>query len=289
MQSDLGGLPAANNRLEPKMFTPEPMTREPSFTPETENLMPDAIGDLGSSRKSKSWPWIIITIIVIVGLAAVGYFVIYPILQSNSSAPAPAPTSQSTQPAPTPTALAPHASAFVLEPSSRNTIQPATLDSATIADLLKAQGAATANKAITEIIVKSASGQVPFATYLAAIEPNFLDASSANTWLADDFTAYIYKDAKGIWPGYIVKLKTDANQDSFAQWIAALEKNDLSGFFVTAPGKLSVFKNGTYKTISDRYATGAGGASFSYAVINGSLVINTSFDGLKEAVRLMGM
>jgi len=259
--------------------------KEPIFTPETNNLLGGPVEELEAPR-SHTLLWILVSAATVIGLVLMGYFVVYPLLTDSPTAPL---TEEPTAPAPLPiTEPAPHVSAFTLEPAVRISVEPATLDAATITGLLKTQRNATPNQSISEVVFKNASGQVPFATFLGALLPNFLDASSASTWFTDDFTSFVYKNSLGVWPGYVAKLKEGANVESLNQWLMALEKNDLSGFYVNPPGTLGAFRSGTYKSFSDRFSPGSSGASFNYALVNGWLVINTSFDGLKESTRLMG-
>ncbi len=267
--------------------------KDPVFTPETNNQMSN-LGVVVDKPKSGKALWMIIILVVIIGLAALGYYVIYPMLapQPMTQTPAATPAVPSAPEAPiapvAPT-LTPHTSAFVFEPAGKVPAQPTALDLASINGILKSVGDNAANESLTEVLMSDEKGQLAFAKYLTALLPSFPDAAQASTWMEDDFTAYVYKDNKGTWPGYIVKLKADANLETLAQWVALLETNDLTNFYVSNPGKLAPFKNGTYKTITDRYATGSNGASFNYAIVNNYFVINTSYDGLKESLRLLGL
>ncbi len=268
--------------------------KDPVFTPETNNQMSN-LGVVVDKPKSGKLLWIIIILVVVIGLAALGYYVVYPIFNAQPAAQNPI-TTTPTQPtapeapiAPTAPTLAVHVSAFVFDPAGKVPAQPTTLDLPTINGILKSVGDNSANQSLTEIFMSDEKGQLAFAKYLAALLPGFPDAAQASTWMEDDFTAYVFKDNAGTWPGYIVKLKSGANLETLAQWVALLETNDLTGFYIANPGKLAPFKNGTYKTITDRYATGSNGASFNYAIVNNYLVINTSYNGLKESLRLLGL
>ncbi len=266
--------------------------KDPVFTPETNNQMSN-LGVIVDKPKSNKALWIIITLVVIIGLAALGYYVIYPMLAPQPVAQTPvtpaAPAAPETPAAPVTPTLAVHTSAFVFEPAGKVPAQPTTLDLTSINGILKSVGDNAANETLTEVLMSDEKGQLAFAKYLTALLPSFPDAAQASTWMEDDFTAYVYKNNAGTWPGYIAKLKSGANLETLAQWVALLETNDLTNFYVSNPGKLAPFKNGTYKTISDRYATGSNGASFNYAIVNNYFVINTSFEGLKESLRLLGL
>jgi hypothetical protein len=266
--------------------------KDPVFTPETNNQMSN-LGVVVDKPKSSKALWIIIALVVIIGLAALGYYVVYPMLAPQPVTQTPVtpaePATPETPVAPAGPVLATHTSAFVFEPAGKVPAQPTTLDLTSINGILKSVGDNAANETLTEVLMSDEKGQLAFAKYLTALLPSFPDAAQASTWMEDDFTAYVYKNNAGTWPGYIAKLKSGANLETLAQWVALLETNDLTSFYVSNPGKLAPFKNGTYKTISDRYATGSNGASFNYAIVNNYFVINTSFEGLKESLRLLGL
>jgi hypothetical protein len=225
---------------------------------------------------------------VVIALGAVGYFVVYPMM----STPTVTPIVETPEPVvePTPVAVAQHTSAFsgALTPAIQVTLPLDTVSRETIIQGLTDQGAIVAN-GVTEIIFQDATGgQLAFPSFITALLPDFLDGQSADTYVADDFTAYIYKDANGIWPGYIISLKQDG-LTTLSQWLMNLEKADLSALFVTDAGTLSTFKSGTVKGMSDRFATGkTTGSSLSYATTNTNLFIATSFEGLKASLELLG-
>ena len=108
-----------------------------------------------------------------------------------------------------------------------------------------------------------------------------------------DMTAFVYKDANGSRPGYIFKLNDSANPATVSADIKSIESSDnLPNLFLTSPGAaIGVFKDGI--TIGDakaRYINYSTiGASFNYARFNNYLVVSTSFNGLKEAMKLLGL
>ncbi|MDO8602154.1 MAG: hypothetical protein Q7R62_03490 [bacterium] len=287
MQSDIKSI--AQGEVSP---TPEIVTQRQSFNNREPSFIPEATGTMmieegTEPRKSHRGLWTIITIVVIIALVAIGYFVIYPLM----SPPVVEPVAEATQPTPTPEpVLAPHSSAFsnsvVLIPqvilkldtvSRENILQGLTDQSVLVSD------------GLTEVVLQDATGgQLSFSTFFAALLPNFLDGQSVSTYIENDFTAYIYKDKFGVWPGYITTLRPEGAA-TLGQWLASFEKADLSALFVTAPGTLDAFKDGTVKGVADRFATGAtAGASISYAVTANNLHISTSFDGLKTALGALG-
>ncbi len=287
MQSDIKSISQGEVNPISEIVAPKagPTPSEPSFVPEVANQM--LVEDDG--QKSRKGLWLIIALVVVVGLAALGYFVIYPLF-GNQTVISPV-TEAEPQPVVQPTPqVAAHTSAFSASitpvPSLTAAIDPLVREK--IIETLTIQAAAVTG-GITEIALQDAAGgQIAFPSYLAALLPDFLDGLSASQYAADDFTAYLYKDDAGVWPGYIITLNPEGSA-TLNQWLTNLEKTDLSAFFLNSPGVLSTFKTGTVKGIADRFATGSTvGASFSYAVTGTQLIINTSFEGLKQGLGLLG-
>jgi len=273
--------------------TPEVIAPRANFSAPSQSFVPEATGQMLSEEeaaphRSRKGLWTVIILLIVLALIAVGYFIIYPMM----SAPVAVPVVETPQPVlaePVPV-VASHTSAFSgaaiavpqvtlkLNPVSRETI---------VQGLTDQQG--FIGEGMTEVLLQDvAGGQLPLPTFLTALLPSFLDSQSAGTYATDDFTAYLYKDANGVWPGYVIPLKAEGAA-TLGQWLANLEKTDLGAFFVTAPGTLSAFKDGSVKGLTDRFATGtAGGASFSHAVTATDLHISTSYEGLKAALGALG-
>lgn len=297
MQSDNQSLEQGQITPQPQVVSPTNFDASQSFAPETNNQLDGQVEP--AQKKSHLILWVVIGIVGLVGLGLIGYFVIYPLISGGDAVVAPIeePIAQPTLPeAPAaPVAetsdLLTHTSAFVVAPAATVTVQIPEVTTAAIKAALVAQGDSLSNQALGEVVFSDAeNAQLAFTDVLSALLPEFLDANQANTWLADDFTGFVYKEGTGVWPGYIVNLKEGINNDTFAQWLASLEATNLSGLFVSDPGTLAAFKNGEVSGISDRYAAGQNGASLGYAIVGGNkLLISTSFNGMKEAIRLLGL
>lgn len=299
MQSDNQSLQQGQITPQPQVINPANFPTEANLTPETSNQLESGqVEDLSVAKKSKTWLWLALGVIVLIGLGLLGYFVIYPLL--NPPAPIVSPTdeppAESSLPLPPEEGEAPapetvvYESAFVVSPNLSIT---AVLDSVSLQSIRSAylaQAEQMSNQSLAEVELQDANRYpLAFSALVGALLPDFLDASQVQEWTEDAFTAFIYKDENGIWPGYVARIKADANTETFAQWLDAFEQNDLSGLFVADPGALAEFKNGEVNGISDRYAAGQNGASLGYAIVGqDKLLISTSFEGMKEALRLMG-
>ena len=108
-----------------------------------------------------------------------------------------------------------------------------------------------------------------------------------------DMTTFIYKDANGSRPGYIFKLKDPANLATVSATIKGIESSsNLPNLFLTPPGAaVGVFKDSIAVGDSNaRYINYSSiGSSFNYAWFNNYLVVGTSFNGFKEALKLLGL
>lgn len=290
MQSDMNSIAQGEVTPTPEIIAPRQNfdNREPSFVPESAGPMLTEEG--AAPHKSHRGIFVIIAIVAVIALAAVGYFVIYPMMSSPVAEPiveAPAQPAPATVTAPV---VVTHTTAFSdpATPVPQVTLKLETVTRETIVQGLTDQGALVSN-GLTEVVFQDAQGgQIPFPTLITALLPAFLDGQSAGSYTADDFTAYIHKDALGIWPGYIVTLKPEGTV-TLNQWLASLEKTDLGALFVTEAGGLGAFKDGTVKGIADRFATGGtAGASLSYAVTATNLHLSTSYEGLKSTLEVLG-
>jgi len=285
MSSDINSAPT---------FTPQGMedTAEPIFSPNAASqssnggvLEPEI--RTGGSRVVWWMGGIIVGVII---LALVGYFVVYPMLNSATpETPVDVPTGQGMDQ--TPTEIQ-HQSAFALKPAS--TVEVAIgdqIDDAVLAALLLREGGQTAAGSVTEVVfAKNDFSVMAFSEFMSVLAPSSNDATTLSGLFEEDFTLFLYRDNAGlIWPGYVGTLKADADPNKLDSWFKALEAGQLKELFLVDPGQFSVFKNGEAMGIPDRYAAGTtAGASFGYLANENKILIGTSFNGMKEAIRLMG-
>ncbi len=103
-----------------------------------------------------------------------------------------------------------------------------------------------------------------------------------------DATVFAYRDANGVWPGYVLKLKPTENWLYLEADVKQLETKEgqIDNFFLTAHGApaggfaTSTMGDATFRELS--YAQP--GASFTYGWYRGYLIMSTSVSGLKQAL-----
>jgi len=230
------------------------------------------------------------------GLGLLGYYVIYPLL---SPPPKPSVVQQPSGQQPSSSAQAPiqvrivHKSYFVSSPTAKTTINFRDLNRGNIIQALK-QVASEQSGTIKEIeIFDSTGGQIyadNFFSNLIALRES--DKNILSVALEPDFTAFLYYDSRGVWPGYVMKLKSDSGFLSKLQndFLPYLENSDLSGFYLASPGVFGAFQNGKVKNYATRYAVGSTpGAAFNYVFAGDYLIFSSSYDGLKLAIAALGL
>ncbi len=280
-----GGAPASKTiRLE------ELKEEAPIFHPETANQLPGMEIEVPSRAGIKKMFKIIGAVVLVIGLGLLGYFVIYPILFPPPSAlPAGPQTGGVAVPPPAPVAAA-HASLFVVPTSVAKDIllpQVSLLD--IIAGLQTEARVSEPAGTLKELAVSDSAGQVNFADYLNALAPQ-IGANESSLLLENDFTGFLYYDSNGIWPGLVARARAASAELDLLALLSRLEEGDVRLFYVADPGIHSGFKDGPYKGYLARYAKfTAPGASFNAGLINGHVVISSSFDGFKAAVNYLGL
>lgn len=286
MSSDVNSAPT---------FAPQGMEdkAEPVFSPNTTN-QPSSGGmlepEIHTGGGSHALWWMGGIIVGIIILALIGYFVVYPMLGGGSSeTPTETPIDQNTVQNPP---AVQHQSVFSGEPS--NTVEVAVgdqVDDAVLAALLLREGGQAAADSVTEVVfVKSNSTGMAFSEFMSVLAPSSNDATVLSELFEDDFTLFLYRDNMGlIWPGYVGTLKANGDPNKLDSWFKALETGQLKELFLVDPGTFSPFRTGEAMGIPDRYAAGTtAGASFGYLANENKILISTSFNGMKEAIRLMG-
>lgn len=288
MASDIQSLESGQTRPVPErvsgpILPPEP-ENEPIFRPETISQMTGG----GQTHKNKKPVWIVLGVVIVIGLGALGYFVVYPLLFPGTGTPTPAPS-----PVATPTPLPPerrHQSFFIV-PATAQT--PLKLEPRTYENLIDAIGRVAEqplpNGSLQELMLTTPLGApLPFSAFLPLF--GVFSESQLDAWFEDDFTAFLFYDDKGAWPGAIARLKPVAAPDEVRGALAELETVPLKKFFLRDPGAFGNFKTGSITGKPARYAPGtAPGAAFEYLFQNDYLLISTSYQGAKEAAARIGL
>jgi len=293
MQSDVRSINAGDARPAPEVVQAPNIGggQEPKFIPETDNKLKTPVG---GGKKSKGMLWAIVGVIAFAGIGAAGYFYVYPLITGGDAVPVP--PVQTTPIAETPTtpppAATPHLSLFVLEPAKTMMVEIAgSVNQSSIMEAMLTAGVGMADNTLVELVFTDEdASQITFPMFLMALLPDFGGTNQVAAAFSNDFTAYLYKDAKGIWPGYVAQVKTGVPDATIKSWLTMLEGANLADFFLANPGTFMAFKDGMLNGFPDRYAVGSNpGASFAHAMINGQVIIATSYPGMQEAFRLLGL
>lgn len=297
MRGDLNP-PAGGPSAEPQLSVPPASTNttkvifdgeEPAFSPNTLNQMPSSVDALIANHSSKkTLLWTVGGIMLVAILGAVGYFIVYPMLAVEPAPIVEVPVT------PQPPAPPVRTSQFTVAPTATASIVisgPLAREALTAGITKESTSAPTG---VTELVFSAEGGTaLPLGPLFSALLPGFTEVAKTNILFEDTFTAFIYKDQAGAWPGYVATLKPGFDAAALKAWFTSLEKSPLKEFFVNDPGTMSAFKDGMINEIyPDRYATGAtAGASFGYVMLpeQQKVVLSTSFAGLKEALRLLGL
>ncbi len=286
MNSDVKSIGRGDSIPVPENVLPPEAANEPVFKPETQNQLPNS--PLVKKQSKKTLLFVVVGIIVIIGLGAGGYF-LYPVLFP------PTPIAQTPPPPPLPpaTPALAHQTSFVAQPKStvELTLKKDQVQSITITELLHQLSTQPQQpQLLQEISIKNSDGgQIPWAEYFTALNTAFTP-DQLDSWFDQDFTAFLYYDAKGVWPGYVLKIKAGIKPEELKTNFAPFEKSDLNKLFLTPPGTLAAFKDGQVKSRASRYTTGAAsGSALSYTVLDGRYVlISASYAGAQEAATLLG-
>lgn len=286
-ESDIKSIERGESMPVPESVLPPETDKEPVFRPETQ--VPEGMTGMEEeppTKGKKPWLWIILGV-VIIGLGTLAYFVVLPLISAPPSplpTPSPSPTTQVITPAP-------HNSLFLtpVPDESRVNLQNFLLSTITNNLQLVAANRLPDNTLQEVEIADTNDSQVPWSSYLSAFLPTLTPTQLA-TWFEDDFTAFIFYDGKGVWPGYVAKIKNGVNVDEAKANLSILETSDLSKFYLSPPGVFGQFKNGQINGKATRYAVGGiPGAALNYGFVNSYFIVSASYDGLKAAAPLLGI
>jgi hypothetical protein len=256
------------------------------------------------AARSRLLPWLLGGAVGLIILFLIGYYVVPLIFPSQSVQPqqpseqasSTAAVPETTRPAATstPTTPPPPVAAFTHQ-SFFKTPADTSLD-ATVTDAvgygadISALGSTNASSSFIELNLKDSSGQpVSWTQLLTTLGMTNFDQSLFADHFMPDVTAFLYRDRNGIWPGYVVRLKSGETPVLLRSRIAKIESipAQLVGFFVRPPGISG-------PAFTDTQVSGqpvrmlsfaAPGASFAYGWFhNDYFVVSTSQDGMKQAV-----
>lgn len=255
-----------------------------AIQPQTTNQLPGG-AVTGPSKAGKLVAAIAGSVVIVVGLGLLGYYVVYPLAFPPKTPAAPV----AEAPTPKPAAL-PHASLFTTAPSEQAAINVSDVTAVDIIGALQneARNLATAGS-VKELNVSDLNGQVPAASYLNALTPELVAADLKNV-LEDDFTAFFYYDDKGVWPGYVFKLKPNAVATEVQQMLNRFEAADISKLYLDNPGTHGEFKTGPVNGAPFRYTVfQKPGASFDYGLVMDYVIVTTTYPALKAALGFLAL
>ncbi len=230
-------------------------------------------------------------LVLVVGVGVAGYFLVYPALfgeKTGDSSVVTAPTVPVSPPAPTPIV---HRSLFAKLPTFAATVTVVSLTREGIAAALQQEAASNAPaKSIKELSFVDGTGtSLRFADVVTVLLPG-LNKGEVRNMTEEDFTGFLYYNEKGVWPGYVAKLKSTAVVADAQAVFAGLEGLDVAGLYLNDPGAGQGFQTGPFKGSPIRYSVfAAQGASLNYGAVGDYMVIATSFDAFKSAVDLLGL
>ena len=314
---------------EPKSFSlgeinsarpPAPAYSPASPLPEESSFIPGGNipgGNQNEPAVQNSWPtpdestpastskidWKKITLIsgiaVLFGIIIyLGYAYIYPLLFNSAPSLSPAvssslPSEPEPEPEP-PLPLIPVHSSFLSD--SVSNIGSVTFFAATFkTDLTNlARSTSITPDLITQFNLQDInSNPIAFSDFFSSLVPT-VNSENLSANFEDDFTAFLYIDsAENAWPGYIAKVKNDANLFDAQVVIQSLEDAvSFSDLFIETEGELldSVFKDGQANSVPTRYLTFSNSkAALDYLWLNNYFVISTSYPGLQKVMPLISL
>lgn len=289
---------------------------------------PSAKGPDVPKKKGSKSPFVaILVFIVIAGLAAVGYFFVYPLFLNSSSSPdASSPNPESTAAAPAPASEEPQSAPVIPaatsgaatsaetqvsanEPTSASdsisTIEvhssffktPADivfdtkLSSFGVSDLLRPLSFnPTSVPLLREIVWKTEENKsIAFGQAAATLLPDFFSPSVTNSF-QPDFTMFSYTNSSGTWLGFIAKLKDGIDQSPVQNAMSRLQHDpNLKNLFLEDPGTMGVWKDGkVLGRASSEVSFAKSGATISYTWFDRYLLVSTNLDAAKEAGTRLG-
>jgi len=314
LASDLESLKQTGGVIKPETETIPP--------PKEEIIQPESIG-LEEAKKElpkeeapseeqktlkKKFPLgLFILIVVIVGAGVLGYFFVYPLISplfisktpsvTIPQAPPTLPPSPSSNPTPTTTIPQPepikplgHVSLFKTPPDQTLNSQP--LELLKLEDTFKQ----TTSSVFIEIILLpsalTSTSSMPIA-FSNLLKENYKWPADLADSFEDNYSMYIYKDKEGnLWPGFVGQLKSQFKpalmQKKYSLLIESLIKKEPSNYFWNGvvAGEAQTWKNIKFGNLNARVLNfSKTNYTINYAWVENKLIIGSSFEGLKEALK----
>lgn len=298
-----------------EIFTPSqvtPPTPPQVFSTTSETTPPP---DAQNTRVSKILLMLLL-FLVIAALALAGYYFVYPAMtkdrptlpegesaSSPSKKPAipeiPLVTEQaSSSPTETPSSVSTSTqnsskspskqSLFRISSDSTTQAELKTADLSSYNSLLGTQASQTPS--FKEIVVTQAGTTTTFPELMSLLLPNVFAADLLQAF--ESYSIFTYSDQLGTWPGYAVKLASGQSVSSraaeFQVQIESSAPETIARLYPISPGAGQTWKQGKTGDILNRYLVYSKdnfAISLNYGWVNNVLIISTSYDGFKEALR----
>ncbi len=273
--------------------------------PQADITLGSPMPEMPAKKNSKGIFTAIIVFIAVVGLAALGYFVIYPIFFSNTAAPVapvvenanpnPEPLPPVNEPGPAPVSnsipeaisTAPaHVSILTIPADSKLELNTVLKYGPVLSNLTLNT---IASPSLTEIIYRDSNGNL---LKTADIIKNVLEleALAFNYQFNEEGAAgIIYNDSKNVRSlGFVFQLADNTDLETKISGLQSfIEKFGFSEIFSSNPGVEKAWKSSQISGASNhRYLTFENpGFTIDYGWVGNKLVISTSFDGFKEIIK----
>ena len=160
-----------------------------------------------------------------------------------------------------------------------------TVDLTSIRNVLAKSAADFTINDFKELVFKKGEKEINLSEFLPALLGQLNPA--LETFFEESFTAFVWVDNKGTWPGYILKLKPAISfndvQNQFLQWEKTVKFENI---FIKSPGAIrQSFTNGQINSVKTRYQLYIQpGAEFNYGWKDNFLIISSSYGGFLEAL-----
>jgi len=255
----------------------------------------------------------LLIIIIVLGLAAIGYFFVYPLLSTTDAEKAPevvntAPVPPENivnipliPPVETPTTTLP----IVIPPAPVSTVDThasffktkadlvfdAKLSAFTLNDLKTPIAFETTSVPLFKEVVWKTQENKPlsFSQVASLIFPNFFTTEKVSNF-QDDFTLFSYSNTKGTWLGFITKLKDGVNVGAIQDSMNILQKDTgLKNLFLSDPGTMSPWKDGKVRNKPTSLAPfSLQGATISYTWFDRYLLVSSNLEAAEDAAKRLG-
>jgi hypothetical protein len=263
-----------------------------SEIPPSSPIIPPMVPGGTPAKKPKKTLFImLLTLVLVVGLAAVGYYFVFPyffeqipiveqpvVTQPEPEIPPvtetpPVATTTETPPVSVPPSII-HVSFFKTAADTTETVTLATIDLQNYKAAFSFGTAEVAilNEAMLEDPLKNV---LTFAQATSFLLPTTFTADVLGNF-EPDFTFFTYTDDKGKWPGFIAKTKDGVSISGLKSNVSNLEQSgETSNLFITDPGTSGTWKGGETSGVTNRYLTfGLAGAGLNYGWSGNFLVVS---------------